>query len=120
MASSNTIELHFLGRDYEFNCPDHQREALTLAAAKLDQRMLKIQSNTNASREAIMLMAALNLSFELETVNRTPAPSHLATIAEPTSPQINLSDSNRESLVELAERLHALSSLIGDIDPEHV
>jgi len=65
MTHNNTIELEFLGRNYEFNCPPNQKEKLTTAAKMLELIMQNIKNNTNADRESIMLMAALNLSFDL-------------------------------------------------------
>lgn len=116
MASSNTIQLTFLEREYEFNCPNEQREMLARAADKLNQRMTEIHENTTASRESVILMAALNLSFELEAQSQ----SQLAQSRDDHSPSSTASSTKTEldqaALVEIAERLHSLSSMIGDID----
>ncbi|MEQ3697521.1 MAG: cell division protein ZapA [Pseudomonadales bacterium] len=119
MASSNTIQLTFLEREYEFNCPNEQREMLTQAAEKLNQRMTEIHQNTTASRESVILMAALNLSFELETLNQSSTAKQsedkqAAASSLPHSAERNETD--RAALAEIAERLHSLSSMIGDID----
>ncbi|RMA80225.1 cell division protein ZapA [Umboniibacter marinipuniceus] len=119
MASSNTIELTFLEREYEFNCPNEQREMLARAADKLNQRMTEIHENTTASRESVILMAALNLSFELEAQSQSQlAQPHVD--HSPSSTASSTASTNTEldqaALVEIAERLHSLSSMIGDID----
>lgn len=119
MASNNTLQLTFLEREYEFNCPAEQREMLTQAAEKLNQRMTEIHQNTTASRESVMLMAALNLSFELETLNLSSAKqqSDNNQVAEPSLPASNEStDIDRAALVEITKRLNSLSAMIGDID----
>lgn len=119
MASSNTIQFTFLEREYEFNCPSEQRERLTQAAEKLNQRMTEIHQNTTASRESVMLMAALNLSFELETANQSGALRQTddnQTLASSLPNAAERTETERAALVEIAERLHSLSSMIGDID----
>ncbi len=96
--SNNTIELNFLGKDYEFNCPIDQQAQLRQAAAVLDEKMKMISAHTNASREAIILMAALNLSFELQSNCPADEPTHSAT-----------------ELAQLAEINRRVSSLIENI-----
>ena len=67
--SQNTISVavHLAGNDYRFACLPAEREELLEAAHHLDRKMREIRdhSGKNLSLESIVMMAALNLSYEL-------------------------------------------------------
>jgi len=65
-ASSDLISVSILDRDYQFTCPDDERDALRSAALYLDEKMREIKSAGNLmALERIAVMTALNLSDEL-------------------------------------------------------
>jgi len=64
--SSETLQVHILGKDYQVACPPDERDALLTAAAELDRRMRDIREQSSViGVERIAIMAALNLSHEL-------------------------------------------------------
>lgn len=65
-GSSDLISVSILDRDYQFTCPDDEREALKSAALFLDEKMREVKSSGNLmALERIAVMTALNLSDEL-------------------------------------------------------
>ena len=70
-ASSEPVSITILGRKYQFACPPQQRKDLLAAAAALDEQMQEIkESGRLVSLERIALQAALNLSAELQKLQR--------------------------------------------------
>ncbi len=70
---SDTISVTLLDRDYQVACTAEMRPALEAAAASLDKRLREIRSSgTVVGLERIAIMAALNLSFELQQVSTQP------------------------------------------------
>jgi len=64
--TSETLQVHILGKDYQVACPPNERDALLEAAAELDRRMRDIRQQSSViGVERIAIMAALNLSHEL-------------------------------------------------------
>ncbi len=64
--SSNLISVSILDRDYQFTCPDDEREALKAAALFLDEKLRETKAAGNLmALERIAVMTALNLSDEL-------------------------------------------------------
>ena len=63
---SNLISVSILDQDYQFTCPDDEREALKAAALYLDEKLRETKSaGTLVALERIAVMTALNLSDEL-------------------------------------------------------
>jgi cell division protein ZapA len=64
--TSNLISVSILDQDYQFTCPDNEREALKAAALYLDEKLRETKSaGTLVALERIAVMTALNLSDEL-------------------------------------------------------
>ena len=65
-ALSDLISVSILDREYQFTCPDDERDALKSAALYLDEKMREVKSSGNLmALERIAVMTALNLSDEL-------------------------------------------------------
>ena len=65
-GSSDLISVSILDREYQFTCPDDEREALKSAALYLDGKMREVKASGNLmALERIAVMTALNLSDEL-------------------------------------------------------
>lgn len=65
-GSSELISVSILDREYQFNCPADEREALKSAALHLDEKMREVKASGNLmALERIAVMTALNLSDEL-------------------------------------------------------
>jgi cell division protein ZapA len=65
-GSSDLISVSILDRDYQFTCPDDERDALRAAALYLDEKLRETKSAGNLmALERIAVMTALNLSDEL-------------------------------------------------------
>ena len=74
--SSETLQVHILGKDYQVACPPDERDALLAAAAELDRRMRDIRQQSSViGVERIAIMAALNLAHELNQ-NKQAASNH--------------------------------------------
>ncbi len=68
MSNNPTISVSLLDKDYQVACPVDEQEALFRAARHLDQRLRAIRDQGSIiGLERIAIMAALNLSFELQT-----------------------------------------------------
>lgn len=67
-----SVAVHLAGCDYRFSCPPTEREELLEAGRYLDQKMRQIrdQSGKNLAVEAMVMMAALNISHELLSQQR--------------------------------------------------
>ena len=65
-GSSDLISVSILDRDYQFTCPDDERDALRATALYLDEKLRETKSAGNLmALERIAVMTALNLSDEL-------------------------------------------------------
>jgi len=64
--SAQPVDIQIFGRSLRVNCPPEQQEALTAAAADLDQRLqdLKVRTRVN-NTEQLVFIAALNICHEL-------------------------------------------------------
>lgn len=68
MSEYQTVTVTLLDRDYQIACPPEERQALERAARSLDGRLRAIRDGGNVvGLERIVVMAALNLSYELQT-----------------------------------------------------
>ena len=64
---TDTVFVKILEKEYQVACPPEEVNALQQAARDLDQRMRSIRSNSSViGLERIAVMAALNLSHELQ------------------------------------------------------
>ncbi|GKX57512.1 cell division protein ZapA [Leminorella grimontii] len=64
--SAQPVDIQILGKSLRINCPQEQREALSRAAADLNQRLLDLKERTRVTNsEQLILTAALNISYEL-------------------------------------------------------
>lgn len=80
MSEHQTVTVTLLDRDYQIACPPDERAALERAARSLDGRLRAIRDGGNVvGLERIVIMAALNLSYELQAVNERIDSSSLAT-----------------------------------------
>lgn len=69
--ASEPVSISILGRKYQFACAPEQRKDLLSAAAFLDEQMQEIkESGRLVSLERIALQAALNLSAELQKLQK--------------------------------------------------
>lgn len=61
------VTVHLLGGEYRIACQASEREGLLEAARYLDERMLEIRDRSSKllNLEALAIMVALNLSYEL-------------------------------------------------------
>ena len=65
-SSPELITVSILDRDYQFSCPDDEREALRSAALFLDEKMREVKASGNLmALERIAVMTALNISDSL-------------------------------------------------------
>ncbi len=96
--SNDTVFVKILDKEYQVACPPDERMALTQAAQELDNRMRVIKgSGSVIGLERIAVMAALNLSYELQQ-------------SQSQTQQSNLSEERLEALNErLSQALDQLS-----------
>lgn len=73
-ANSEPVKVDILDRQYQFACPDEEREALIAAARQLDESMREIKdSGRLMSLERIALQAALNYCDETLKLRQSAA-----------------------------------------------
>jgi cell division protein ZapA len=73
-ANAEPVKVNILDREYQFACPEEQREDLVKAARELDEHMREIKdSGRLMSLERIALQAALNYCDESLKLRRTAA-----------------------------------------------
>lgn len=78
MSENQTITVSLLDKDYQIACPPEEQEALYRAARSLDARLRAIRDGGNVvGLERIAIMAALNLTYELQAANERSADSSL-------------------------------------------
>lgn len=64
---SKTVEVKILDKEYVIACPQDSQAGLRHAADQLDQKMREIRSSGKVyGTEKIAVMAALNLTYELQ------------------------------------------------------
>jgi len=73
---SATLDIKLQGREYRVACAPEEFDALTAAAALLDTRMSEIARTTKSTGERLVVVAALNLAYELNAARQgaTPQP----------------------------------------------
>ena len=65
-STAEPVKVNILDREYQFGCPESEREALKEAARQLDESMREIkESGRLMSLERIALQAALNYCAEV-------------------------------------------------------
>ncbi len=65
-GSPDLVTVSILDQEYQFNCPDDEREALKASALYLDEKMREVKSSSNLmALERIAVMTALNISDAL-------------------------------------------------------
>lgn len=73
-ANAEPVKVNILDREYQFACPEEQREDLIAAARELDESMREIKdSGRLMSLERIALQAALNYCDESLKLRRSAA-----------------------------------------------
>lgn len=66
MATSSSITVSILGRDYQIACPPDEEEALRKSARYLGQQMEQVRNRgSSLGYEKIAVMAALNITHDL-------------------------------------------------------
>ena len=69
-GNANTISVEIMGRQHQFACPADQEEGLKKAANHLDTMFHDIkQQSSVGNNERALLVAALNLSYQLLKAN---------------------------------------------------
>lgn len=78
MSDNQTVTVNLLDKEYQIACPPEEQEALYRAARSLDARLRAIRDGGNVvGLERIAIMAALNLSYELQAANERSADGSL-------------------------------------------
>ncbi|MGQ9424957.1 cell division protein ZapA [Gilvimarinus sp. F26214L] len=78
MSDNQTVTVNLLDKDYQIACPPEERDALLRAARSLDARLRAIRDGGHVvGLERIAIMAALNLSYELQAANDRSASAGL-------------------------------------------
>lgn len=69
-----SVSVTIMGKEYKIACEPQEQENLIRSASELDAQMRKMRDSGKVSgAERIAVMAALNLSHELQTLkNQTP------------------------------------------------
>lgn len=71
MASTRTVSIRILDKEYQVACPPEEIDALQKAARQLDTRMASIRNSGSViGLERIAVMAALNLVYDLEKLQQ--------------------------------------------------
>lgn len=66
MSQANTVTVKILDKDYQVACPEEQESQLVVSAKYLDKQMRGIRDSGKViGLERIVVMAALNISYEL-------------------------------------------------------
>lgn len=66
MATSSSVTVSILGRDYQIACPPEEEEALRKSARYLGQQMEQVRNRgSSLGYEKIAVMAALNITHDL-------------------------------------------------------
>ncbi|MFP8967617.1 cell division protein ZapA [Pokkaliibacter sp. CJK22405] len=69
--NSTTVAITILDKEFLINCPDENKDELLQSARLLDQRMRQVrQTGKVYGLERIAVMTALNLSYELLTLQK--------------------------------------------------
>jgi cell division protein ZapA len=73
-SKSTTVLLNIMGKEYKIACEPDEQDNLIHSASELDAQMRKMRdSGKVGNAERIAVMAALNLSHELQSLkNQTP------------------------------------------------
>jgi cell division protein ZapA len=70
-----TVLLTIMGKEYKIACESQEQENLIRSASELDGQMCKMRdSGKVGNAERIAVMAALNLSHELQTLKKQSPP----------------------------------------------
>lgn len=78
MNDNTTVSLTLLDKEYQVACPPQEQDALRRAARSLDARLRAIRGTGGVvGVERIAIMAALNLSYELQTLSEKSSTSAL-------------------------------------------
>lgn len=79
MATSNSITLHIMDKEYVLACPPEAQAELREAARSLDQTMRDIRRGGKVyGTERIAVMAAINLAYDLRQKSRMDEQSDVA------------------------------------------
>jgi cell division protein ZapA len=73
-AKTSSVLITILGKEYKIVCDPEEQDTLTRSASELDTQMRKMRdSGKVGNTERIAVMAALNLSHELQSLrNQNP------------------------------------------------
>jgi len=78
MSRAPTVSVEILDKPYQVACPPDQEQALVAAAAHLDKQMRDIRATGKViGLERVAIMAALNLSHEVLSLQNGQAPKRL-------------------------------------------
>lgn len=73
-VKTQTVVITIMGKDYKIACEPEERDNLVHSASELDAQMCKMRdSGKVAGPERIAVMAALNLSHELQSIKKNGA-----------------------------------------------
>lgn len=77
------LDVQILHQSYLLSCPEGHEERLLEAVARVNDTMGRIRDAGKVrSRERVAVLAALNMAFDIVTIERTPAP----VVAEAAAP----------------------------------
>lgn len=82
---SSTLDIKLQGREYRVACAPEEFDALTAAAALLDTKMGEIARTTKSTGERLVVVAALNLAYELNAALQSAAPQSAAAASSENS-----------------------------------
>lgn len=74
-ATSSTINIKILGKEYRVACTPENRESLSTAADLLNSKLTEIGDRSKGTNERLAVMAALDLAHELVSAGSVPASS---------------------------------------------
>lgn len=70
-----TVLVNIMGKEYKIACEPHEQENLLKSAHDLNEQMCKMRDSGKViGSERIAVMAALNLSYELQTLKASASP----------------------------------------------
>ena len=82
-ASTGSVNIMILGRDYQISCPPEEEEALRKSARYLDQQMEQVKNRgSSLGYEKIAVLAALNITHDLLQRNKEVSSTETGTLQE--------------------------------------
>ena len=97
------VEVQIMGQGYVLASPEGAEDALKAAAVRVNTAMCDIRdAGKIKARDRIAVLASLNLAFDLERAQSTPATVHPS---DPVPSEANVDDHLRELIDRLDQAL---------------